>query len=515
MVAAYQTTQGYGYVDPLTQQPRLPQIVANRNGVNNTVRQGNSNSRTDTQMMVRKRHSIGKSAVKDLQIGYNGYILVNGESVTANSATMEIGIEITSPMALTMPCFIAGAKVGTIPAEAQLILTDPLSGVDFPAGGTFFVRSNRTIASITNDLPATVSVISASGTGDGCWISPSGPSQVSATGTLSAPGGGGGTNIGGEAPVIILGIPASPMPAVIILGDSIAAGNNDTGNSTGYIGFIERGLELVGDYPMPWHCQTIGGHALSKARIDLAFRERAMWKYGTHLLCQLGTNDVAAGSSVATMQGIYTEIWTAAKRTIGPYGKPLQVAQSLILPRTTSNRRLSAIPTIASGGSGYAASSTFTVTLAGGVLKSGESAATVSVTTNGSGVVTTVNSIVNNGIYTTAPSSTNSPTGGAGTGLSLTCSFGGWFGRADQTPVAGFEVGGIADQINTWIRSQAGGPLLDKVIDHRVFLEDANSGVWVNNGTVNYATDDGIHMTPTGHILAQPAVTAWAFGIAP
>src|SRR5262249_45936265 len=154
---------------------------------------------------------------------------------------------------------------------------------------------------------------------------------------------------------------------------------------------------------------------------------RAIWQYATHLLTDLGSNDCASGTSLANMQAYAVAIWQGAKRIIGPYGKPLQVAHSLMMPRTTSNQELASLPTIAAGGTGYAANSTFTVTLAGGTVASGGNTAQVSVSTDGSGVVTTVNSIVRPGLYSAAPASPNTPTGGTGSGLQLTCAFGGWF----------------------------------------------------------------------------------------
>jgi hypothetical protein len=85
----------------------------------------------------------------------------------------------------------------------------------------------------------------------------------------------------------------------------------------------------------------------------------------------------------------------------------------------SSNQGLSALPTIASGGTGYAASATFNLTTAGGT----GTQAVVSVTTNGSGVVTTINSISNFGSWSVLPTTPNTPTGGAGSGCTLNLSF--------------------------------------------------------------------------------------------
>jgi hypothetical protein len=84
--------------------------------------------------------------------------------------------------------------------------------------------------------------------------------------------------------------------------------------------------------------------------------------------------------------------------------------------------------TIAAGGSGYdgGSPSTFNVTVAGGTHGA---AAVVSVTTDGTGVVTTVNSVTTPGSYTVLPSlSANAVTGddgtNHGTGLTLNLVFG-------------------------------------------------------------------------------------------
>jgi hypothetical protein len=78
--------------------------------------------------------------------------------------------------------------------------------------------------------------------------------------------------------------------------------------------------------------------------------------------------------------------------------------------------------TINAGGTGYGASQTFNVTVSGGTFTT---AAVVNVTSDGSGVVTTVNSITTPGNYTVLPSLTgNAVTGGTGTGLTLNLVFG-------------------------------------------------------------------------------------------
>lgn len=85
----------------------------------------------------------------------------------------------------------------------------------------------------------------------------------------------------------------------------------------------------------------------------------------------------------------------------------------------STNQGLTGLPTIAVGGTAYANNSTFNVTTAGGT----GTQAVVSVTTNGSGVVTTVNSISVFGSWSVNPTTPNTVTGGTGAGLTLNLSF--------------------------------------------------------------------------------------------
>lgn len=78
--------------------------------------------------------------------------------------------------------------------------------------------------------------------------------------------------------------------------------------------------------------------------------------------------------------------------------------------------------TIAAGGTGYGNAQTFTATVAGGTSTV---AATLSLTSNAGGVITTINSVSAAGSYTVLPSLTaNAVTGGSGTGCTLNLVFG-------------------------------------------------------------------------------------------
>lgn len=88
-----------------------------------------------------------------------------------------------------------------------------------------------------------------------------------------------------------------------------------------------------------------------------------------------------------------------------------------------------------------------------------------------------------------------------------------WATAANQTFVSGFEVGGLRDQVNAWIRTQVGQGLLDGIIDPNTVWEDqANPGKWKSDGTTaNLYTQDGIHPVAFSYALAGSQVVApWA-----
>lgn len=66
----------------------------------------------------------------------------------------------------------------------------------------------------------------------------------------------------------------------------------------------------------------------------------------------------------------------------------------------------------------------------------------------------------------------------------------------NTTPSAGFTVGGVVDQFNTWLFTQI-GIWLDGVIDVRSLLQTA-ANLWIS---ATY-TSDGTHLTPAGTLIA-------------
>lgn len=458
------------------------------------------------QIDSRIAYYIGPQNVSQIQVGtYNFQETTNGDIVPGFDYNYRCAIETTA--GLNYPLYFNNGLITSVPSGIAYNLSDIAVDIKFAAGSTCYIRQSQfvpvpsyTVVAADNSLASTdTNTLSAN----------TSTTQVYGTGAMS-PASGQPNNL-----PFVIGIPAVPMVAAALLGDSIYNGTGDAVSALGSCGYMERGLESVGanNYPIPHIKQSVSGWQLLNATNVVAPRLRNFWPFCTHLCLGLATNDMGAGTALATMQARFLAVANDVKSIIGPYGKPLKLAATGVLPKTSSTNGVTAA-TIANGGSGYANSSTFNVTIAGGTFS--PNAAIVSVTTNGSGVVTTVNSIVNIGYYTVNPATPNSPSGGAGSGLQLNLTFGNFLDAQSQTPLGGFTLGGIRDQYNSWLQSIVGAGILDYYIDVNSTLADSGTpNVWVTNGTNQYSTVDGTHPSQTGHLLAAPVVTAWALTITP
>jgi hypothetical protein len=160
---------------------------------------------------------------------------------------------------------------------------------------------------------------------------------------------------------------------------------------------------------------------------------------------------------------------------------------------------------VTNGGTGYAASSTFPVTLTGGTFTT---AGVVNVTTDSSWIIRGISSVPTQGAYTAKPSGAVSVTGGTGTGATLTPYLSPFISTGVQvTNAANTQI----QARNTQLRSAGMGSyagIYDNFIDWNG-ISDAGSGLWVP-----YCTYDGVHAAP-GCIIAKaayaaPLIAQWA-----
>lgn len=398
---------------PTVPAPKL-QIVGTRGQILGQSAAGGGGANNYTRSETRLFSVLGCAPVSGLRLAVGNYAVGGGtgEAANANAITVEAAIENPTP-AQTWPLTFGGAPSVTLAAGAAGTLSDPL-GVDLPALGGVWLRMGVTVTS--GQVWARGSNPSRSG--ENSYESTSATSQIGNTGGLT----GGTTSLPGYAPLAVLGIPQRATPAVIILGDSIAYGVGEAstiGDGLGNRGFAQRGLANVNGCQIPWANEARASDAASvNQTTNLGWRKRYLWQYASDLLVNLGTNDIAVGNSLATVQGNLINIWQGAKRS------GLRVHQVLIMPRMKATTDSYATP----GG---------------------------------------------------------------------------------MTPETGFEVGGVRDQLNAWIKAQVATGLIDSFIDVNKYVEDqANPSKWITNGTANYPTADGVHPSTPLHILAAQPVNA-------
>lgn len=82
-----------------------------------------------------------------------------------------------------------------------------------------------------------------------------------------------------------------------------------------------------------------------------------------------------------------------------------------------------------------------------------------------------------------------------------------WATLINQTPRTGFAVGGVRDQVNTYYDTLLAATTIDGIINGNTDAESGTiPGVWVVNGSGNYATSDGTHPSGTMHALMATRV---------
>lgn len=326
---------GGTYPNPVI-NPLRPQIICNRGWMPST--KTTANAQPGLFRFDARAKCFGPSvSISQIQIGFLGSLIQPGgvEVALGNDYGVEAAIElVTSPTVSEVASF-SGQQYGICPNNG-FILSDVMN-ISVPADGVFFYRDSKIIDAPSYILPSVdVTTWGNTGVGDFQAMSAAVVSQVAATGTMTTPSGGTTAN-SGSPPFLIIGVPASPIPSVVFIGDSIATGKGDTAASAfGSLGYISRGLEAVNGHTVPSQKISVGSDSYVFNTIQKAPRKRNIIQYATHVIIQLGTNDVASAVTLATIQGQLNQLMTDIKSMTGPYGKAPKIAVCCLLPETTS-----------------------------------------------------------------------------------------------------------------------------------------------------------------------------------
>lgn len=262
---------------------------------------------------------------------YNGYIPANaGDAGAGNSATLAASLEING-----VTKRFGGALHEEVLASGAYAIVGPLTPADFgltvfPASTTAWIRSSAVVGATGQFWPAQVQ----HGASTGVWsITNSTPTtQIDGTGTFTNTGGT--TTIAGHTPVALIGKWAGrSLPSVLVLGDSIPAGQGDTADNlvdTGG-GFAVRALRACrGGASLPY---AVAAKAGDRAYLSYptATMRQLLATWATDVIDNMATNDFAAGrTSAATITAKMDMANLCYARGVK------RIAWTDILPRTTS-----------------------------------------------------------------------------------------------------------------------------------------------------------------------------------
>lgn len=329
--------------------PKGYQVIATRGMMPNSVQQAGFFSIPNDIADSRIKCFVGNSSVSSLKLGFCGTTLnASGtETFLGNDYGIEAAIELASP-AMYENAIFQGSDYGLV-GNKGLLISEAIN-ISIPAGGTFEVRCGYKVNQSTHFIPSCSKWLNTSALSDFGSFSQANSSQVQGTGAMSVASGGStnGSLPYSAPPYLILGIPTSPLPSVCIIGDSIADGSGDTSNSggtgpsaLGSAGYIARGLESVSTqatYPIPYIKTTVASDTYAHNIISSSPFKRNCWQYVTHIVCELGINDICINlSSLATLQTYVTNLCADIRSVTGPYGKPIKIAFCKIMPQTTSS----------------------------------------------------------------------------------------------------------------------------------------------------------------------------------
>lgn len=194
-------------------------------------------------------------------------------------ATLEFGSNFLAPI----PLYFGGRRTLSLDPGAN-VRSDPV-GITIAANTQYFVRVYVSVAAggkwPLGRTPLTAGAVEGNNGANGADV-------TDAYGTLS-----GGTVAASYGPTAVVGHPTVlGMASVGVLGDSLAAGTNETAmGPNGEQGWLEKRLAAN----LPWITHTRGGLRLADFVTGRHARSLAFFTaYCTSIVCELGSNDLYA-----------------------------------------------------------------------------------------------------------------------------------------------------------------------------------------------------------------------------
>lgn len=247
----------------------------------------------------------------------NSALGATGEAAGANDHTVKASIEYNG---VIYPVFFGfGVRTKTLGVDEQVV-SDPVY-VSIPADTKFFVRTHVTVTATPLTWPTTQAANTAIGEG----VVASATDRTDDLAFTSY-----GSTSGMYQPAAILGTCADEAYNVVIVGSSSAQGQGDTAEGAYWdLGYLARSLSNQHGVLKLTRASTQMSHFLTGA--GYARQMQFLHKVRpTHIIQQLGGNDLTSAATVATMKSRLTDMWGI----LGSTGA--RVLQCTYTPVTTS-----------------------------------------------------------------------------------------------------------------------------------------------------------------------------------
>lgn len=409
-----------------------------------------------------------------------------------------------------------------------VVVSDPV-GIQIPASWIFYVRTLVSVAGVggstTGQFPIGWGVRNFYHDG---FESANLAAGVVADNTVSVPYALSHNGQNMFKPAAIIGMAATPQQrSIAVIGDSISAGFSEFAVYDLYYPACGPGAwrRAINDQ-FPVINVGVGGETLSNMVLNTYRPVRAALITGcTHAFCNLGVNDIDAGTSVATIQGYLIAVWKwLVNRGVTGLNGNSGVIQSTITPNTTTTDGWATTvnQTAANGfvGAGSNRTTLNTWLLAGAPMKNG---AAVAVGTSGAIVAGQAGHPLLAVIDLAGQVES-----AQGSGFWKPAQYGGIVGDAyinDGTvstststlatsTTAPFTAAMVGSTVNVMGAGSAGGVLSTAITaftdsKHVTIGTPASTNVSAVNAGIGTYTSGGLHPSPEGHAL-MAALTAWA-----
>jgi len=247
----------------------------------------------------------------------NSTIGATGEAVGNAEHTVKASIEYNG---VTYPVYFGGTtRTKTLAVDEQAV-SDPVA-ISIPADTQFYVRTYLTVAVLGEKWPVAQAANTAIGEGYASTTDKSDDVSYTSFSAASV-----------YCPSAILGYTHETDTAnVMVIGSSSGWGQGDTAEANYYdYGYISRALSNQYGYIKYTRASTAMSHYLTGAGYARLLKWVNVVK-PTHIIQQLGSNDLTGGASLATMQSRLAEFWDI----LGSTGA--RVIQATYTPVTTSS----------------------------------------------------------------------------------------------------------------------------------------------------------------------------------